>query len=63
VPALIDVPAGSYYVGLDQPLANLVIAALEPDTQNSFVANRIVNAVTAQARVLQLPELKLSAVP
>ena len=33
VPALIDVPAGSYYVGLDQPLANLVAAALEPDTQ------------------------------
>jgi hypothetical protein len=34
VPALLDVPAGSFYVPLDQPLANLIIAALEPDTQN-----------------------------
>jgi hypothetical protein len=61
--ALIDVVAGSYYVGLDQPLANLVIAALEPDTQNSFVTNRIVDSVTAQARVLRRPELRMSAVP
>lgn len=62
-PALIDAVAGSYYVGLDQPLANLVIAALEPDTQNSFVTNRIVDRVGAQARVLKPPELKMSAVP
>ncbi len=60
VPALIDVPAGSYYVGLDQPLANLVIAALEPDTQNSFVANRVVSGVSAQGRVLMRPGLKMT---
>ena len=32
---------GTYYVSLNQPLAGLVIAALEPDSQNSFVANRL----------------------
>jgi hypothetical protein len=62
-PALIDAVAGSYYVGLDQPLANLVIAAIEPDTQNSFVTNRIVDSVSAEARVLKRPELKMSTVP
>jgi len=62
-PALIDAVAGSYYVGLDQPLANLVIAALEPDTQSSFVTNRIVDDVNAEARVLKRPDLRMSAVP
>ena len=62
-PALIDAVAGSYYVGLDQPLANLVVAALEPDTQNSFVTSRIVDSVSAGARVLKRPELKMSAMP
>ena len=62
-PALIDVPAGSYYVGLDQPLANLVIAALEPDTQNSFFANRLINSIDRQARMLEQVELKGSTVP
>jgi hypothetical protein len=61
VPALIDVPAGSYYVGLDQPLANLVIAAMEPDSPSSYVANRLVTSVSAQARVLVRPELKMTA--
>ncbi len=63
VPALIDVPVGSFYVPLDQPLANLVVAALEPDTQNSYVANRIVRDLAAQVRVLARPELKSVAVP
>ena len=62
-PALIDADAGSYYVGLDQPLANLVVAALEPDTQNSYLANRVVSAVTALARVLRRPEVQMSSVP
>jgi hypothetical protein len=54
------VPAGSYYVGLDQPLANLVIAAMEPDTQNIFTANRIVGDLKSEARVLALPEMKMT---
>jgi hypothetical protein len=62
-PALLDLQPGGYYVGLDQPLAHLVVAALEPDTQNSFVANRIIATVNAQARVLQPPALKMSVLP
>ena len=63
IPALIDLKAGGYYVPLDQPLANLAVAALEPDTQNSFFANGIISAVTAEARVLVRPEMKTTAVP
>lgn len=63
VAALIDVKAGSYYVPLDQPLGNLVVAALEPDTQDSFFANRIVTATTGQARLLARPDLKATPVP
>ena len=63
VRALIDVEAGSFYVGLDQPLANLVVAALEPDTQNSYLANRIVPAVNGLARVLRRPQAQMSVVP
>ncbi|MEO7010584.1 MAG: M14 family metallocarboxypeptidase [Caldimonas sp.] len=63
IPALIDLKAGGYYVPLDQPLANLAVAALEPDTQNSFFANGIISAGTAEARVLMRPEMKTTAVP
>ncbi len=63
VPALIDVDPGSYYVPLDQPLANLVLAALEPDTQNSYLANRILSGLASVARVTVRPELKMSVVP
>ena len=63
VPALIDLKAGGYYVPLDQPLANLVVAALEPDTQNSFYANRIVSAATGEARVLSRPTMRTVPVP
>ena len=62
VPALLDLKAGGYYVPLDQPLANLAVAALEPDTQNSFHANRILTSSAAIARVLLRPEMKTSAV-
>jgi hypothetical protein len=63
VPALIDARAGSYYIGLDQPLANLVVAAIEPDTQNGYVAHRIVTDLAAQARVTARPEVRMSAMP
>ncbi|RQO51262.1 peptidase M14 [Variovorax sp. KBW07] len=35
------VPPGSFYVSLAQPLSPLVSAALEPDSQNSYAANRL----------------------
>jgi hypothetical protein len=63
VPALLDVPPGSYYVPLDQPLANLVIAALEPDTQNSFATHGIVSSVDALARVMARPSVRSHPVP
>jgi hypothetical protein len=63
VPELIAVGAGSYYVGLDQPLANLAIAALEPDTQSGFFANGIVTQLKAQARVLLRPAIKMTPLP
>ena len=62
-PALIDAVAGSYYVGLDQPLAALIVAAIEPDTQNSYVSHLIVDNVAALGRVMHRPTLKTSVVP
>ncbi len=53
--AAVPAPEGSYYVGLDQPLANLVLAALEPDTQNSYFANRVIASLPQIARVTQRP--------
>ncbi|MBS0506684.1 MAG: succinylglutamate desuccinylase/aspartoacylase family protein [Proteobacteria bacterium] len=53
----IDVPAGSYYVPLNQPLANLAVAALEPDTQNSYFANHLITNLADMARVVTPPSL------
>ena len=53
----IDVPAGSFYVPLSQPRANLAIAALEPDTQNSYFANRLIDELGHTARVMSPPAL------
>ena len=61
VRSLIDVPAGSYYVALNQPLANLVLAALEPDTQNSFYANHLLDDLKGIARVMAEPSVRLEA--
>jgi hypothetical protein len=63
MPALLDVKAGGYYVPLDQPLANLVLAALEPDTQNSYFANRIIASVDDEARVMARPTMKMATLP
>ena len=53
-------PAGSFYLPLNQPLANLAIAALEPDTQNSFVANRLIDRLDAVRRVMVMPTGRLA---
>ncbi|MBS0611019.1 MAG: succinylglutamate desuccinylase/aspartoacylase family protein [Proteobacteria bacterium] len=53
----IDVPEGSYYVPLNQPLANLAVAALEPDTQNSYFANHLIANLGDTARVMAPPSL------
>ena len=54
---------GSFYVPLDQPLANLAVAALEPDTQNSYFANRLIERLESGARVATRPTARRSAVP
>lgn len=60
---LLDAPSGSFYVSLAQPLANLAVAALEPDTPYSFAAHGLVSGVGRQQRVLVPPEAKMVAVP
>ncbi len=49
-----QLPAGSWFVPMNQPLGALVAAALEPDSQNSFVANHVLDVdPTALLRVMQ----------
>lgn len=59
----VDAPVGSFYVPLAQPLANLAIAALEPDAPDSFYANRILGALQGTTRVMGDPTLKLEELP
>ena len=48
-------PAGSFYVSMNQPLSALVSAALEPDSQNSFAANRLLAVDAGQLRRVTQP--------
>lgn len=57
VRSAVDAPAGSFYVPLNQPRANLAVAALEPDTQNSYFANRMIEDLGQTARVMATPAL------
>lgn len=57
VRSAIDVPAGSFYVPLNQPRANLAVAALEPDTQNSYFANHLIEELGNTARIMSPPAL------
>ena len=60
---VIDMPAGSYYIPLNQPLANLAIAALEPDTQSSYFANRLLTGLSSSARIMSEPSLQAEELP
>ena len=62
-PVLLDVAAGSYYVSLEQPLANLAIAALEPESPAGYAANGLVGNVTSLARVLDRPRMRMVGLP
>ncbi len=53
----IDVPEGSYYVPLNQTLANLAAAALEPDTRGSYYAHQLIQGLQDTARVMVNPPL------
>jgi len=56
-------PLGSYYVPLSQPLANLVVAALEPDTPFSLWAGGALSSPRKLGRVMSLPGTKLNVMP
>jgi predicted deacylase len=49
-PGQVVPPAGSFYVSMGQPLAALIGAALEPDSQNSLAANRLLAIDAGQLR-------------
>ncbi|MCU0235772.1 MAG: M14 family metallopeptidase [Acidobacteria bacterium] len=46
--AAADIPAGSYFIGLDQPLARLVPVLLEPESVDSLAAWGFFNRVIVQ---------------
>lgn len=60
---VIDVPRESYYVPLNQPAGNLIFAALEPDTQSSYFANRILTSLQSTVRVMAEPVIKFETLP
>ena len=62
-PALLDVAAGGFYVSLEQPLANLIVAVLEPEAPSSYVANGVIASVAGEARILLMPDVRMSPVP
>lgn len=53
----IDAPAGSFYVPLNQPLANIAVAALEPDSAAGYVARGVIDDVSHVARIVSTPSL------
>lgn len=54
-PGVLDAAPGSFYVPMDQPLANLIAAALEPDTAGSWFAQRVLPRLDAVQRVMSPP--------
>ena len=57
VRSAIDVPASSYYLPLNQPLAHLAVAALEPGTPVSYAAHGLLENLSDTARVMSEPSL------
>ena len=55
--------ANTWYVPLDQPLAHLAVAALEPDTPSSYFANRLLPALDSVLRVRAPPAAASLAAP
>nr|WP_228529887.1 M14 family metallocarboxypeptidase [Diaphorobacter caeni] len=53
----IDIPEGSFYVPLNQAMANIAIAALEPDSQSSYFANHLIDHLDSVARIMTVPPL------
>lgn len=71
-PVPLTIAGGWYYVPLDQPLANLAAAALEPESQSSYVSNRLLQVPAAENgkpaylplyRLAKRPQLAVEALP
>jgi len=56
-------PAGSYYVPLSQPWGNLVVAALEADAAQGFLAAKVVTAPNKLRKVAVVPKVRRTLVP
>ena len=63
LPTLLDVPVGSYYVSLEQPLANIAVAVLDPESPAGYAANGVIADVEHEARILSRPEIRATAIP
>ena len=48
---------GSYYISMNQPLAFVAAAALEPDTPYSFYSTGILNQLNEVMRVVSTPQI------
>jgi hypothetical protein len=53
----LDAPAGSYYLSLNQPKAQLAAAALEPDTPYSYASQGLIASTADIARVVAQPSV------
>lgn len=60
---LMDAPEGGFYVPLNQPMASLAIAALEPDTSYSYFAQQLIANLNDIARVVSPPNLVFEETP
>jgi hypothetical protein len=63
LPALLDIAPGGYYVSLEQPLAHLAVAVLEPESPASFAANGVIADLASEARILLRPSTRMSVLP
>jgi hypothetical protein len=52
---------GDFYVPLDQPLANVVVAALEPEPQSSYASNRLLAIARPEGLTAFLPLYRIAA--
>lgn len=53
----VEAPVGSYYLTMNQPMANIAAAALEPDTPYSYLARGLVPTLSDMARVMAPPSV------
>lgn len=60
---LLDALPGSYYIPLNQPLAALAIATLEPDTNHSYYSHQLITNLSDVARVVSPPSLVFEEAP